>query len=53
MEFFRFIKNIKFKNSSFSEQRRRDAIKFAQKILDINNNIIIIYINDDNKKKIL
>ena len=51
MKFLRLTKNIKLKDSSFSEQRRRNATKFAQKILNINNNIIIVYINDDDKKK--
>ena len=53
MELLRLTKNIKFKNSSFSEQERRDAIEFAQKILNINNNTIIVYVNDDDKEKIL
>ena len=42
---------MRFQNFRFNEKERRDATQFAQKMLDINNEITTFLLEDDDKKR--
>ena len=42
---------MRFQNLNFNEKKRRDATRFTQKMLDINNEIITFLFDDDDKEK--
>ena len=42
---------MRLQNFNFNEKKRRDATRFAQEMLDINNEIITFLFDDNDKKK--
>ena len=51
IEILRLIINMRLQNLNFNEKERRDATQFAQKMLNINNEIITFLFENDDKKK--
>ena len=51
IEILRLIINIRLQNLNLNEKDRRDATQFAQKMLDINDEIITFLFENDNKNK--
>ena len=42
---------MRLKNFNLSDEKRRDATRFVQKMLDIDNEIIIVFVENDNKER--
>ena len=53
MKLFRLTKNMRLKDSTFSEKEKRAIVQFIQKMFNINNDIIIVYVVDDDKKNVM
>ena len=49
MNILHLIENMRLRNSNLFEQRRLETIEFVEKILNIDNVIITVIFNDDDK----